>query len=296
MKKLFWVGVILSFMVVALGPTASQALNSGAHIYVVDQVFPFALDKIDLYYGSIAPDIPLYASPEGYWPNGFCETHYKYIKLPYTWWNLPQKAFAKGWQTHNEIWGADSFAHGTCGDYVCCIKKECNYLSGYVNQQAGFLASQFPDILNEEAGFALAHFAVEVAIDLLLITENYDPYLGQKLLGAALLRSPADFDLLVKVFVSSGRTDLPTLTAAESTFRDLVIKYGTALTLPEPLRMGVLSQLGVQIAQAMGVVEIDSSQVKEILNAAIDLCKDTDYYGIIDQAVESIRHKPGLIR
>ncbi len=49
-----------------------------------------------------------------------------------------------------------------------------------------------------------------------------------------------------------------TLSSAESTFRNLVIHYAVALTLPEPLRMGVSGEIGVQIANGMGVKGIEA--------------------------------------
>ena len=103
-----------------------------------------------------------------------------------------------------------------------------------------------------------------MAIDLLLV-DNKDRTLGQKLLAAALFRSPADINLLAKV--DGIGIDLEALSSAESTFRNLVINYATALTLPEPLRMALLGEIGVQVANAMGV-EIDSATVQLILEGS----------------------------
>jgi len=40
--------------------------------------------------------------------------------------------------------------------------------------------------------------------------------------------------------------------------------------------MGVLGEIGIQIADGMGVTQIDSATVQEVLKAAIDLCR-SDY-------------------
>ena len=295
MEKLFRLGIFLVVMATALGPSPSQAFNSAAHVYIAEQVaprvFPFTFDRTDLYYGSIAPDISSYVTSPGIWANGFCETHYGFTKLTYSWWNLIQKAFAQGWQIHNERypWGADYWAHGTCS--VCL--SSCNY-NGYVNQKASVLVQAVHPIL--DGHFELAHFAIEVAIDLLLV-DNKDHTLGEKLLGAALFRSPEDLKLLTKTFVGlpTGGTTFATLSSAETTFRNLVINYATALTLPEPLRMGVLGQLGVQVAQGMGVT-IESDDVKTILQASLGLCEH-DYYEPIREAINGIiANKSNLIR
>ena len=294
MKRLLKLGIPLLVMIAALGPSLSQAFNSGAHVYIAEQVapkvFPFTFDKTDLYYGSIAPDISSYVTSPGIWANGFCETHYGFTKLTYPWWNLIQKAFAQGWQIHNERypWGADYWAHGTCS--VC--QTTCNY-DGYVNQKASVLIQTVPLLVGHPE---LAHFAIEVVIDLLLV-DNKDHTLGEKLLGAALFRSPEDLKLLTNTFVGlpRGGTTLATLSSAESTFRNLVINYATALTLPEPLRMGVLGQLGVQVAQGMGVT-IESDDVQMILQAALGLCKN-DYYQPIQEAINGIiTNKSNLIK
>jgi hypothetical protein len=277
-------------------PFQVQAFNSATHVYITEQVakkvFPLTFDKTDLYYGSIAPDISMYADISK-WPLGFCETHYEFTILPYTWWKPGQRAFAQGWQIHNEQypWGADYYAHGTCGNFGNCCAMQCTY-NGYVPSQAYALASNYP-ILQKYPD--LAHFAIEVAIDLLLIDDR-DQYLGQKLLGAAIFRSPEVLKLLAKVpFVM---TDSQTLYSAETTFRNLVINYASALSLPNDLKMAMLGELGIQIAKEMGVpdTEIDSAQIREILGVAKDLCRP-DYYHAIQSAIDGIiSNKSKLIK
>jgi hypothetical protein len=286
MRKLFTLGLLLLLGVTALGPSQGQAFNSATHIYIAERVFPFAFDKINLYYGSIAPDLSMYVNQPQNWPDAFMETHYS-ITLPYAWWDLTQRAFAKGWQTHNEKWGADFYAHGTYPNY-----------DGYVITQAIELATipDFEIYLDKPPYYELAHFAIEVAVDLLLI-KNQDPILGLKLFWAAKYRSPKDLDLMAKAFVWDNKPDLPTLSAAESNFRDLVINYATALMLPDRFRMTALGDLGYQISQGT----IPPAEVQEILKKAMILCEEPDQYGhkyleIIQSAIKGIRTNPDLIR
>jgi hypothetical protein len=278
MKKLIKCGIILLVIAAALGPSQLKAFNSATHIYIADHVFPFAFDKIDLYYGSIASDLSIYLPPQSNWPDAFADTHYYEIFLPFTWWKLDQRAFAKGWQTHNEEWGADFYAHG----------KYPNY-KGYVIKRAEELINYFNGQLNED----LAHFAIEVAIDLLLV-KSQDHLLGGKLLGAALLRSSEDLKLLAKTFVSDNNPSSQTLAGGESNFRNLVIEYATALTLPDPLRMEALGALGVQISGGL----LDSQTVQNILLKAMDLCSDPNHYYMvpINAAISGISQHRGLIR
>ncbi len=295
MKKLFTLGTLLVLGVTALGPSQGQAFNSATHIYIAERVFPFAFDKINLNYGSIAPDLSSYVVGAGEWPNGFCDTHYKFIEIPDGWWNLTQRAFPKGWKTHNEIWGADFYAHGTCECFEKCLEMKCNY-KGYVPTQAERLANVFSsfgnNILKENPD--LAHFAIEVAIDLLLV-RYHDPSLGLKLFWAAKYRSQEDLNLMVKTFATDDEPNAQTLEAAENTFRGLVIDYARVLALPDPLRMVALGELGSQVAESTGV-NIDPVAVRWILRVAVYLCQDSDYMEVIQSAIEGIRTSPDLVR
>ncbi len=281
MKKILKIQIFLLIIAAALVPSPVKAFNSATHIYIADHVFPFALDKIDLYYGSIGPDLSMYLPRQSKWHDAFEDTHYNAIFLPFTWWKLDQRAFAKGWQTHNEEWGADYYAHGHFP------------YDGYVVKQAIRLAEDYYHFLIIPPDYELAHFAIEVAIDLLLV-KHQDGSLGGKLLGAALLRSSEDLNLLAKTFVSNNDPSLQTLSGGESNFRNLVIEYATALTLPDPLRMDALGELGAQISGGL----LDSSTVQAILLTAMYLCSlaDSDYMVPITAAIEGISHHYPLIR
>lgn len=273
----FFLVVVLSFI-----PSPILAFNPGAHIYIAAQVFPLTLDKTNLFYCTIAPDLAMYGDAPQNWPDAFADTHYNFIKLPYSWLNPTQKACAKGWQIHNEIWGADYYAHGTFPTY-----------GGYVIKKAAELVKLFPVLEGADYGMDLAHFAVEVAIDWLLV-EKQDPFLGHKVLGAALLRSEEVFKLLKKTFVEGKQTDLTTLSSAESAFREVVIRYGTVLTLPDAWRMAALGEMGVQVAAQFGV-NLTSDQVQAILKEAIKICQ-ADYLALILNAINKIKKHPELIR
>jgi len=156
---------------------------------------------------------------------------------------------------------------------------------------------EFEQYLNSPPYYELAHFAVEVAIDLLL-TKNQDPILGLKLFWAAKYRSQGDVNLMVGTFVKDNKPPTKlTLEDAESNFQDLVISYATALALPDPYRMIALGDLGYLISQET----IPPAKVQEILEEAMILCEEPDQFGhtyleIIQSAIKGIRRNPGLIR
>lgn len=268
MKKLLILAILLLVLGIAIGPKPSQAFNSATHLYIAEKVFRYCLDKTDLNYGSIAPDLAMYADPSK-WKTAFDDTHYNYIDLTHDAWRLVQRPFAKGWLTHNEKepWGADHYAHID---------------PGYVTTRAEHLRQLYPGLLTSE----FAHDVIETAIDLLL-KRNNDLLLGQKLLEANLFRSSDDLNLLLKVLASAnGPTDPVTLSSAELTFRNLVNQYALALGLPRPLDEEALAALGVQLAQGMGI-QVTKEKLLEILHHALTLCKD--YKPAIDAVIQGIK-------
>ena len=279
MKNILKLVVFLMVMSLTSVPTPVQAFNPATHLYIADNVFPDCINKIDLYYGSIAPDLALYvANPEVNWPTAFVDTHYTYMDLRSNAYGSRQKAFAKGWLTHNEEWGADHWAHiegfGVSGSL------------GYVIEKAGDLLVHFPGL-----GDDFAHYAIEVAIDLLL-KNNHDPKLGAKLLVANWLRSWQDRYLLAKVLVwqRPGRTDWLTLATAEFTFRSIVHRYAMALALPFPKDKEALAGLGAQLAWEMYGIDITPEVVGMLLEAALGLC-EYDYECAILFTIEQIQNE-----
>jgi hypothetical protein len=273
MKKPHRLMIYLLFMALSLSPTLVQAFNPATHLYIAERVFPNSVQKIDLYYGSIAPDLVYYVLQPDKWPTptAFEDTHYEYINLrPYAW-GPTQRAFAKGWLTHNEKWGADYYAHIN---------------PGYVIDKASLLSAK-TGIRPE-----FAHYAIEVAIDLLL--KRNDAEIGEKLLKASLLRSWEDRQLLVKVLVLRGkRTDWLTLASAELAFRNLVVRYAWALALPSPQDEQTLARLGAQLAVEMGITTVSPDDVLYLLGIAVGLCED--YYPVIEDAIEGIKRNLGII-
>jgi hypothetical protein len=274
MKRVFRFGVLVMVWGMVFGPSLSQAFNPGTHLYIADKVCPSCGPKSDFYYGAIAPDLALYVGDQAKWPTSFLDTHYLFMDLRTAARTSSQQAFAKGWLTHNEQWGADFYAHG-----------HPPYLpGGYVVQKAKAIASAYG--VDEE----LAHYLVEVAVDL-LVKKNDDPKIGLKLLNAVLYRSWEDRNLLANVLVwQNQRTDWLTLTTAELAFRNLVGRYAMALSLPSPLDKGAIADLGVQLAKEMYGLEVSKETLLGWLNFAMTFCKD-DYKAVIEGAIEGIRSK-----
>jgi hypothetical protein len=266
MRKVALVLVVGLVLALAVGGVRLHAYNPGAHIYIAQHSLGTLGPNFD--YGALASDIVWYANPAspGYALWLQAHTFDDLSSLANT---FLEQRFAKGWMTHNEVWGADSFAHGP---------------NGYVVLKAGQLAQVFPDVpFLQGYDNPLGHSAIEMAIDLLL--KRQDPMLGAKVISATLLRSPDGPELLVQ----QGVTDAATLTAAESVFRDLLVRYGSALALPAPLDRQAMAQLASQIAKQIYQTDVSPQQAAVILNVAIQLCK-TDYLPPINWAIASVRN------
>jgi hypothetical protein len=273
MRRQFAVCLLVVALVLA-STGLVYAWGSGTHVYIADRVFPECGDKTNLHYGSVAPDLYDRAAPEK-WPTAFHDTHYTYIDLRSEAWSPASEAFADGWLTHNEEWGADHSAH---------IENPCEPGEpGYVIGKAADLVSMFPHL---DPG--LAHLVIEAGVDL-LVKENQDPALGDKLVQAGRYRSRHDLCLLTRVLVlEEGRTDLLTLALADLAHRAFLIGYGTALALPRPLDRLAVAALFVALAREFYDTQIPLREMFLILRSSIDLCKD-DYPNTITQAIEDIK-------
>jgi hypothetical protein len=257
----------LTGILFAVIPAHLQAFSQATHLYIADHVFQDSAQKNDLYYGSIGPDIDFSVRRPEKWPTAFNDTHYQFVDLRSFASNPSQMAFADGWFTHNERdpWGADHYAHID---------------PGYVINKAKQLTS---------LPLEFAHLAIEVAVDVLL-KDNEDPQLGEKLLNALQRHSSQDRNLLIGVFVTDQkRTDRLTLILAELSFRQVMVQYARALSLPDPDNKEALAKWGAMLAQRLYQMKISPDVLLKDLNDAIDLCKD-DYKATVDTVIEGMKN------
>ena len=264
-KKRVW--FIASILVsVFLNPSQGLPFSSATHLYIAGHVFEDEAYPLDLYYGAIAPDIDFAVKQISKWPTAFDDTHYNFVDLRSFATGPEQMAFAKGWLTHNEKdpWGVDHYAHID---------------PGYVIQKAQGLTGLPSDY---------AHLAIEVAVDVLL-RDNDDPQLGDKLLSALQRHSSRDRTLLTDLLVTNQqRTDRLTLIMAEMNYRQAMLQYARALSKPSPDNKKALARWGVMLAQRLYGVRLSSDYLLGILEDAIELCKD-DYKETVDTVIQGIK-------
>jgi hypothetical protein len=249
------------------------AYNPAAHVHIAESAHPGVSDRIDLRYGAIAPDIAWFLPNPQNWPTAGADTHLDFIELDPARWSGSQRAFAKGWATHNEVYGADNVAHIQWNDQQ----------PGYVVQKAMLLAAQVGAPVTAD----LAHSVIETAVDL-LVQEHLDPRVGEKVLFCVLFRSLQDKSLLDETFVwDTHRTTWWTLTEGEIAFRTITYQYARALVGSDIANAGPLIEFARQLAADLYGIEITREQGGQILSAALALCAG-DFDDAIQDAIDQV--------
>ncbi len=198
-------------------------------------------------------------------------------------WNLArrysmvQQAFALGWLTHNQVWGADFYAHGA--DPFSPPRLVAG--PGYVTDRAALLAA-------EGVPSAVAHEYVEVAIDLLLDQEHPELQLASLLGNAAWYRDSQVPLLLSRSYANVPGSSSLTIIRLEGQFRIALSVYASTLSQPIGSDDAIFA---AGMAVAYGLPFEDSAAA---LSAAKQLCRDPEanYWDALVAAVERVSAAP----
>ena len=215
-------------------------------------------------YGAMVPDMFNASFDSPYFDYLRSQTHHQFEKVVNNARTKKVKAFAYGFTSHNETWGADYTAHhegrttpgiGYVSAHVITLKPEIQdsieqiLLDNNIDpEQATALAAQFAP--------SIAHIAVEVAVDV-LIKRNEDPNIGKRILLSARLRSPAIPVLLVTAYAAdfaqefglSNVAAAAIIASTEVSFREFISYYGYILTKKESETKRRLSVYGAELAR-----------------------------------------------
>jgi len=171
------------------------------------------------------------------------------------------KAQAYGFISHNNLWGADFYAHNpACAPnptptegYIfdkAKLVEEAVWNSNYGPLLSGL---NIPFELQDE----IFRDLTEIGVDILV--KRLDPAIGGKISTSALLRSPA-FPLLLVAAYAGGLSKnfgmnyqdaAKMITAEEAQFRQLTISYGQALMQDDVTAIQLISQQMAQLAPAL---------------------------------------------
>ncbi len=189
-----------------------------------------------------------------------------------------QRAFAYGWLTHNQVWGADYFAH--IGDPLYGTWPAPG--PGYVVERAAALAAD--QGISEDA----AHNYVEVAIDLLLDQQFPGLDMGGVLGDAADRRDPAIPSLLVRCYADVPGANRFAIRWLELEYRTGIAVYAGTLALPA-------GQDDAGFAAGMAVAYgLSAEKSTACLAAAKLLCEapDAHYLDALDATVVLVANGP----
>ncbi len=225
-----WLMMTMMLVLVPAGP--APAWGPGGHVVVAMAVAEetgasvgsdyLALQAL---YGAAAPDIAWRAEEPLRSALGAAMHDEPGYRAPWDLaspWSSVQRAFAWGWLTHNQVWGADYYAH--IGDPFEGTWPAAG--PGYVVERAALLASS--QGIPEE----VAHNYVEVGIDLLLDQQFPGLALGRLLRNAASYRDGQVPLLLVRSYADVPGAGRWTIRATELEFRLGLAVYGEGLSWP----------------------------------------------------------------
>jgi hypothetical protein len=270
-------------------------------------------------WGSLGPDIFNFIFDQALCPIWLAEqTHGGTTESAMKVWNAAsttsEKSLAYGFLSHNQSWGADYTAHIsglTFGEGV-----------GYINAKAMVLldtpidptipydpdlnptfAEVFTGIgMTSEQQLIIAHVIAEYAIDIML-KNDADRFIGRKLMMAARARSSMLPGLLVEAYAADYAAncvgiDYPTavsiITSAEAEYRNNMIFYGRAISLPEPIAAQLIAEQIVALAPGFlgGPLPIPEADAVEIviamIYASMEICDD--YLTEINATIEFVEN------
>jgi hypothetical protein len=264
--------------------TRVQAWSSATHVYIAQHVYPNVVNRTDLYYGAISPDVSIYVTKPNKWPSAFWDTHWLFIDLRPWAQSAAQRAFVRGWNSHNEFRGADHYAHGVPRLVHGKIVYQGGYITDKTDEIYAVLQAQGYDLPED-----LVHILVETAVDVLLKREAGNDWVAPALFDAARNHSLEDSSLLRRVFTGwpFRRTDPQTLASSEVAFNTIELAYAQALNLPANDDLNALSLIGVGLAQQMYGVTVEPVDVRKLLDFAMSQCY-ADYNDAINDAINGI--------
>ncbi len=212
-------------------------------------------------------------------------------------WGL-KKNIAWGFVAHNDVWGMDFVAHwqanpfspGPDIPFPLGVPDPTSQPPGYIIKLAQFLDNGLAtnpmgnvwQLLGIEDNYPirleLCHNLIEYAGD--FIIKRADPMIGQKLIGAALLRTPQVTSLLKAAFPPEYA---PLIDAAEPEYRKMLIQYGLILMTPEQTAINLLSEQLADLAIAYLGSDYEAYRSvlvefgKSALAASVQICQDAGY-------------------
>lgn len=209
-----------------------------------------------------------------------------------------EKAVALGFLAHNNVNGADVFAHGNpYNDPERYVIAKALQLSEVLAPRLALFGGGIAD----EMLLEVSHVFVEFAADLLI--RQYDRAIGARMIVAAISRHRGFPDLLVKAYAENfadtfGFTHdeaASIIIAEEAKFRRLAIRYGMIMQYSNRKAQtelaGLLAEIAPRLMEGYGL-DVPSAMLLPIIQfgigEALELCKD-DLLPAVENTIEAIK-------
>lgn len=306
--------VAVIFLVMASAVPEVFAWGSATHAYIDDHLGTgnkSPLRNMNEIYGGMAPDVfnYLFEHITDWYPYLYKQTHYTNFMV--LWENARTKlgkSEAYGFVSHNNLWGADFWAHGIRNPDGSWAYK------GYVIKKAEALLDMpkpdglppLEDLFGPDVALELYHNVVEAAVDIQVAKK--DRTIGYKMASSAFLRS-SEFPLLLvkayaKDFANEFKMDESAATKvileSEKAFRKTVVLYGQALMQDENTAIQLVSEqlaemaVGFLAGYGFTIPDALKDQLPALTNAyiqlAITVCQ-TDSESEIAATIDNVKQQ-----
>lgn len=316
-KALLTLGLIC--ILLAMVPASAFSWGDATHAYIADKLrAPAGYYNLNEMWGSLGPDIFNFIFDDTLCPLWLAEQTHGTPTVPDSFlkvWDAAngpvEKALAYGFVSHNELWGADFTAHlhgqiiGQDEGYINA--KAIELLGTVLDPTQPYDPPYNPTFAEVFAGMGaspqqqliIAHVIAEYAIDIML-KNQVDHLLGQKIKSAARFRSPKFPALLVDAYaadyadkcsgIDSPTTAAAIITYAEAEYRRNMISYGQAISRPQPIAVQLIAEQIVALAPGflggpLPDLEVDPVEiVKAAIYGSMAICRG-DYMTEIDATI-----------
>lgn len=289
-----WIAkVAAGLMVLVVGalllPSSAFGWGSATHTYFAKRLGNrYGVMNLQEMYGAVLPDMPNLMLGHPHQAYLWTQTHYEFMKVVDEAGFGRRKAFAYGFASHNEAWGADLTAHisAITSPGEGYVVSKMNILAPWLQPEIEtFLAANgiphTPEVV-EELALRFADVSVESAVDL-LVSRNEDRLVGIRMFLAAEFRSWFVPFLLWEAYgmdyvMETGTRPLLaalTILIAEKEFREYMGLYGAILAQEDAVDL--MAEQGAQLAEAMlemeyGIqVDVPSQLMKFALLAGVEV-------------------------
>jgi hypothetical protein len=261
----------------------------GTHAYFAELIKKGGGPKtVEAMYGSTVPDVFNYMYTEpGYFYRSFLydQTHFQAMKVWKEAKGGTEKDAARGFVSHNNVWGADMTAHTrslTLDPNEGYIITKAKLLNSLLMNDPGYAAvvGSVPDMALE-----ICHDIVEAAGDIIL--KHADTSVGRRLVELARMPRPEAAELLVRAYADdladfSQTTTAPMnrkkaerfIRAAEADFRSNVIAYGRLLEGDDETLIANIIEMYKSLAASFlgsyGIPVPDDATLEALISAALE--------------------------